>query len=282
MQECVRSVLRQTFPDFEVVVVDDGSTDNTSETVNAVGSEKVRLYSKVHGERGAARNFGIDKAKGNYVVFLDSDDTLEPNHLEALHRHLVKQPEDFIATRYFFFNKSGMLSGGDVNKLHVGYHDYRTFLPGNPLACCFTIRRNNPGLIRFREELNLTIMEDWIFLLENLQQARIFILPDVTLGMRDHELRSMRGNAGRIIAARNNATKYLLGALKFSKTEERELVGESFYFCAVHSYIGHMTRPGFQYLLKSIRNNGISMRAGWLILKLCLQVLWVRQAKTES
>lgn len=282
VQECVRSVLRQTFPDFEVVVVDDGSTDHTSELVNAIGSEKVRLYSKVHGERGAARNFGIDKAKGDYVVFLDSDDTLEPNHLEALHRHLANQPEDFISTRYFFFNESGRLSGGDVNKLHLGYHDYRTFLPGNPLACCFTIRRSNPGLIRFREELNLTIMEDWIFLMENLQRARIFILPDVTVGMRDHELRSMRGNAGRIIAARNNATKYLLGALKFSETEERELVGKSFYFCAVHSYIGHMTRTGFQYLLKSIRNNGISMRAGWLFLKLCVQVLWVRQAKRES
>lgn len=281
MQECVQSALNQSFTDFEVVVVDDGSTDHTPEVIKSMGSEKVICYSKVHGERGAARNFGIDRARGVYVVFLDSDDKLEPTHLELLHSRLIHQQEDFIATRYFFFRDSVALPGGDISKLRSGYHDFRTFLPGNPLACCFAIRRENPQLIRFREELKLAIMEDWIFLMENLQQARIFLLPDATVGMRDHELRSMRGNATKIIEARKHAVQYLLQSVRFSPDDEKQLVGKSWYFCAVHSYIGHLTWQGFRYLAKSINQNGISLQAGWLFTKLSLQALWVRKVKSE-
>jgi glycosyltransferase involved in cell wall biosynthesis len=90
--EAVESVLAQTHPHFEVVVVDDGSTDETSEV--AARYPKVRYFRQENSGRPAApRNRGLRESHGEYVVFLDSDDRLLPNALEAGLRHLGEHPE---------------------------------------------------------------------------------------------------------------------------------------------------------------------------------------------
>jgi glycosyltransferase involved in cell wall biosynthesis len=82
----LRSVLAQTVTDFEVLVVDDGSTDDTERAVSDVEDHRLSYYKKQNEERSIARNYGVGKAKGEYVTFLDSDDYLYANHLqEATH-----------------------------------------------------------------------------------------------------------------------------------------------------------------------------------------------------
>jgi glycosyltransferase involved in cell wall biosynthesis len=72
----IESALGQTFQNFEIIVVDDGGTDNTEEVIQAFYSPKLSYYKKENAERAAARNFGAARGKGNYVTFLDSDDIL--------------------------------------------------------------------------------------------------------------------------------------------------------------------------------------------------------------
>lgn len=281
VSECIRSVLKQTFDRFEIIVVDDGSTDITEEAVKAVTSDKLFYYKKNNEERGAARNFGIKKSRGQYITFLDSDDRMKPNHLAVLFAQLEQAQEDFIATKYIFFDGITTKIPRDVKLLSAGYHTYTTFLIGNPLACCFTVRRENPNLILFNEDRDISIMEDWIFLLENLQKKKLFLLDVYTLEMRDHSSRSMRQDNGRIVNARRRATEYLRRALTLSLAEERSLKGHSSYFCAIHYYLDRYTSNGFYQLYDSVKLIGLTKNGIFLLIKLIFQFLWRKQKRRE-
>ena len=87
IRECVDSVLAQTFQDFEIIVIDDCSTDGSWELANSLygKNDKVSLYR--HGcnkTAGGARNTGIEHAKGKYIAFLDSDDLYKPDALAIM------------------------------------------------------------------------------------------------------------------------------------------------------------------------------------------------------
>lgn len=81
ISEAIESVLAQTYKDFEIIVVDDGSTDNTKEVLQPC-IEQIRYIYQGNGGRASARNTGIKAARGRYVAFLDSDDMWTPGKLE--------------------------------------------------------------------------------------------------------------------------------------------------------------------------------------------------------
>jgi len=82
---CLDSLEAQTFRDFEVIVVDDGSTDGTGALVGSRPESNLRLLSKPNGGTGSAKNLGLSHATGEFVMFLDSDDWLESDCLAAMH-----------------------------------------------------------------------------------------------------------------------------------------------------------------------------------------------------
>ncbi len=92
LTEAVDSVLNQTWTDFEILVVDDGSTDRTRDATVRYG-DRIRYFYQDHGGPSRARNFGASKAHGHFLAFLDSDDTWEPNKLEVQMRFLKSHPE---------------------------------------------------------------------------------------------------------------------------------------------------------------------------------------------
>ena len=87
------SVLAQTCQDFEIVVVDDGSSDDPAAVVERLADPRIRCVRQENRGAGAARNRAIDLARGRYVAFLDSDDRFLPHHLEAMARLLDGKPD---------------------------------------------------------------------------------------------------------------------------------------------------------------------------------------------
>jgi glycosyltransferase involved in cell wall biosynthesis len=81
----IKSVLNQSFKDFEIIVIDDGSEDRTEHVVNSFKDERIKYIYQENAERSVARNNGIKHAKGEWVCFLDSDDIYLLDHLEKLH-----------------------------------------------------------------------------------------------------------------------------------------------------------------------------------------------------
>jgi glycosyltransferase involved in cell wall biosynthesis len=93
LSEAIESVLNQSFRDFELVIVDDGSTDHTAEVVAGFQDPRIVYHRQESQERGAARNKGVALSQGEYLTFLDDDDWYLPNKLEIQVRELRAHPE---------------------------------------------------------------------------------------------------------------------------------------------------------------------------------------------
>ena len=81
----INSVIKQTYSNWELIIIDDGSTDHTKQVVASFQDERIKYIYQENAERSAARNNGIKNATGEWVCFLDSDDYYLPNHLEEFH-----------------------------------------------------------------------------------------------------------------------------------------------------------------------------------------------------
>ncbi|BAO76639.1 glycosyltransferase family 2 protein [Winogradskyella sp. PG-2] len=101
ISECLKSALNQTFKDYEIVIVNDGSTDNSVSIVETFSSEKIKLFHQDNQGASKARNNGSSFAKGTYIAFLDADDIWKPKHLESLKECIDFSPNAGIyATNY--------------------------------------------------------------------------------------------------------------------------------------------------------------------------------------
>jgi glycosyltransferase involved in cell wall biosynthesis len=92
----VESILNQTFHDFELIIVDNGSTDRSGEICDryAAKDRRVRVIHRARGNIGSGRNTGLNTAKGEYIAFIDDDDWVEPDYLEFLHNLAVENNAD--------------------------------------------------------------------------------------------------------------------------------------------------------------------------------------------
>jgi glycosyltransferase involved in cell wall biosynthesis len=93
VKEAISGVLAQTEPNLEVIVVDDGSTDDTRIVVESLADKRVSYFYKTNAGPASARNFGLSKAKGEYVAFLDHDDLWPPNYVEVMLSYLENNSE---------------------------------------------------------------------------------------------------------------------------------------------------------------------------------------------
>ena len=110
IERAIRSVLAQTFQDFEIIVVDDGSTDNSPEIVKSISDSRIRLIQQENAGVSAARNKGIWEAKTDLIAFLDADDAWKPKFLETILRLRKKFPEaGAYATAYEIHEHNGKI-----------------------------------------------------------------------------------------------------------------------------------------------------------------------------
>ena len=115
VRNAINSVLEQSFRDFEIIVVDDGSTDDTKDIIQERYAPEVRYYYQENKGPGAARNLGLKYTRGEYIVFLDADDLFLPQNLETKITLLDEKPGiSWAFSDVIFQDESGELMSDNI------------------------------------------------------------------------------------------------------------------------------------------------------------------------
>lgn len=194
IEGCIKSVIQQTYPQIECIIVDDASPDDSIEKCNRLIADYqgpisfvVLRHEKNRGQ-SAARNTGMDEATGEYIYFLDSDDEITPDCIEKLVTPILKDNSiEMVQGNFVWIRKSGDFSPPTLN-IPIGGGDYSTqdsarkcfFDDKLPYAWNKLISRNFliRNQLRFKEGV---LWEDQIWLLYLAKQLRhIYLVPNIT------------------------------------------------------------------------------------------------------
>lgn len=121
LEECINSILSQTYTNLEILIVNDGSTDNSLEILQKFSQKdsRISVFTKENGGLSSARNYAIDRANGKYFTFIDSDDYIDNNYIEILMKGLIDNDADISIVNYHhviegkiknFINNDGTIS----------------------------------------------------------------------------------------------------------------------------------------------------------------------------
>ena len=108
LEKCLDSLINQTYKNLEIIVINDGSTDNSGEICQEYAQKDNRIVyiEKENGGQAEARNIGLDRMTGTYVTFVDSDDWVEVDYVETLYKKITKYRADIAVGNYYSFNEA--------------------------------------------------------------------------------------------------------------------------------------------------------------------------------
>ncbi len=134
VEKCLNSLLEQNSNDYEIIVVDDGSTDNSNKIIEKIIKNKknAKLYKKRNGGLGSARNYGFSKSNGDYVSFVDSDDWVEKDYVKRILDKINNNKYDLIT-----FNMIGINDGWKDGITRVIYPNFKRMNKHDFLKVCF-------------------------------------------------------------------------------------------------------------------------------------------------
>lgn len=258
LSNTIHSCLNQTYQDFEIIIVDDGSTDNTEEIVASFDSNKIRSFKIPNSERGLARNYGADKAQGQWLYFMDSDDILYSHHLQTA-RDIIYQNN----TLCIFHLAYEILENQKKTLVKNLSPDYLIY--GNPYSCHgMFIHKNLFHQYRFNEDRTIAGLEDWELWLRISAHYTIPHFPIVTSALIQHSNRSvMQVDKDKWIKKIETFIHYVTSNDDILKKYKHKM---ALFYCGTYTYLAlHLSfnpqykKEAFHYWLKGLRHYPLSL-----------------------
>jgi len=253
----IQSVLSQSYSSFELLIIDDGSTDNTEKVVEKVKDERIKYYKKKNAERGSARNYGTNKAEGDYITFLDSDDLLYPKCLEEANLFIASNNAINIFHQLFEVkNTTGkVIRSADYSNNNV----FKSLITkGNFMACQGVFLRSNFAKSNlFKEDRKLAGSEDYELWLRISATTNIVINPVVTSALIQHPERSVvKVDIDRLITRKELMLHYLFSNKLINSNllkYKRALKTGAYSYISLHIALSKQSKKtALKYLFKAI------------------------------
>ena len=215
---CIEAILSQTMQDFELIIVSDGSTDETEKVIRSYREPRILFFKKENGGQASARNMGIVNAKGKYIALCDDDDRFYPDHLKMLDVLLQRHPEVGLVYSDALWcyqdpdREPEIRYSQDFDKKALENYNYIS-----PVNVMFRKSCLRNGL-RFDENPALKGLEDWDFFLRLSEHCSFLHIKKVTSEYNVHGKNSFHPGAGydynsAFFLVRNKRYKYLLSKL---------------------------------------------------------------------
>jgi glycosyltransferase involved in cell wall biosynthesis len=242
LQECVQGVQDQTFPNWEVIIIDDGSKDDSYAIAREFGKTDPRIRVIQHlgaVNRGvsASRNLGVKYAQGEWIAFLDADDVWKPHFLERYFRVIFEHPDlVFLYSKAYFIDSRGGLitdsaNNADLYGAGIGGYDQMAFersFSGDfqvPTSSVVAPKKAICEVRGFEEALTIQV-EDTLLWHQLIERGPVYFINDVLLGYRVHDTQwTARANDKTRTGRRLVVYRYLI---EKCQSENKRLV--SFYY----------------------------------------------------
>lgn len=215
LDSCIQSVLRQTYTNWELILIDDGSTDKSGRIAEEYGfaDERITVFHQKNLGVSLARNQGIDEATGNYVVFLDADDELIEDCLAKMVNIAEETNADVVAGRSCenqeLFQDRIIWTGAEALENSLKDHLF-TYS-----ACAKLIRREFIGKTRFTPDIRIN--EDSYFVFQLLCKQNVFVLTNDVI----YFYRANSESSSRTVFSEKYFDILKVSDLKYKKIEEQ-------------------------------------------------------------
>lgn len=276
IKNTINSVLNQKHQNFELIIIDDGSTDNTEDVVKSIPSDKIHYFKIPNSERGYARNFGASKSKGVYLNFFDSDDIAYPHHLQTAYQ--IINEHNNIPVFHLGYD---LLNNSNRTKSFLGKQQQlnKYLIKGNPLSCnAVFIHKNLFNQFQFNEDRTIAGLEDWELWLRISTKYEIKHFPIISSAIIQHENRSvLQTDKNKLIKRVSTFINLVLSNKNITQKYYSQL---HLFKCSCYTYISlHLALTGkykkdtLKYLLKGLKENPLFIfkRRFWAILKYLLK-----------
>ncbi len=179
IERCLNSILSQNYANFEIIIVNDGSTDNTAKIIKKISTNdnRIRVFNNKNSGVSHSRNFGLKKASGDYIHFVDADDTVKPGLYKYMNELLKNKDYDFVRFDYDFYDNEKSYNNGElkyieeraIDKEYIHEKLIPYVLDEKVKAYVWQLIIKNNKLPKFNESLK--ILEDELFCLELFERT---------------------------------------------------------------------------------------------------------------
>lgn len=180
--ETIESVIAQSFSKWELVIIDDGSTDSSAEIIKKYieRDSRIRYFYQKNSGPSVARNYGAKMSNGSFLLFLDGDDVLSSNYLKIAFEYMESHLDCTLFTTYFDFI-------GDRNgDSRISYINYKLLLIENSIVCCSMLRKSD-FLSIGGFDVNMRGYEDWeLFIRLLYKNKKVYQEPQFLFHYRIH------------------------------------------------------------------------------------------------